>query len=214
LRAVRTFIAGLAIMLSGSVFAANYDLPEDIPARKPGLWEMIETGTVGPNKVRSIKRYCLDGKADRALQELEVMRKELSVVHNDVSCQPPQIVLKGNVLTGDMACRTNSSTDSAQAGQDFHWTMAFNSDTEVVLERQATPVDVMFLVDIDLVETQRWVGDCPTGQEPGDYIDEGFRYNSEAEPNEGRQDNIYESTRIVDKLLKEGKEINKRLGPM
>ncbi|MDX3895837.1 MAG: hypothetical protein QHC66_14055 [Pusillimonas sp.] len=214
MRVVHTSIAGLAIMLSGSVLAANYDLPENTPARRPGLWEMVETGTVGPNKVRSVKRYCLDEKADRALQELEILRKELSVVHHDVHCEPPQFVLKGNVLTGDMACRTNSLTDSVEAGQDFHWTMVFDSDTEVTLERQATPIDVMLLLDIDLVEKQRWVGDCPAGQKPGDYIDEGFKYNSEAEPNEGRRDNIYESTRIVDKMLKEGKEINKRLGPM
>src|SRR5690606_32422939 len=64
LRVFHTSAFGLAMMLSGSVFAASYDLPDNIPPRKPGLWEMVETGTVGPNKVRSIKRYCLDAKAD------------------------------------------------------------------------------------------------------------------------------------------------------
>ena len=63
--------------LSGSVFAANYDLPDNIPQRKPGLWEMVQTGTVGPNKLRSIKRYCLDAKADRALYELELLETSL-----------------------------------------------------------------------------------------------------------------------------------------
>src|SRR5690606_1575512 len=50
LRGVHSSVFGLAMALSGSVFAANYDLPDNIPQRKPGLWEMVQTGTVGPNK--------------------------------------------------------------------------------------------------------------------------------------------------------------------
>ncbi len=214
MRVFHTSVFGLAMMLSGTVFAASYDLPDNIPPRKPGLWEMVETGTVGPNKVRGIKRYCLDAKADRALYDLELLRNELTVVYNDVHCQPPQFAMNGNVLAGDMVCRTNSLTDRKDAGQDYHWRMVFDGDTRVTLEREATPVDVMLLLDIDLVEKQRWVGECPAGMAPGDYIDEGFHYNSDAEPNEGRKENIYESSRVVDKLLNEGKEINKRLGPM
>ena len=214
MRGVHASVFGLAMALSGSVFAANYDLPDNIPQRKPGLWEMVQTGTVGPNKLRSIKRYCLDAKADRALYELELLRNELTVVYSDIHCRPPRFTMEGNVLTGDMICRTNSLTDHQDAGQDYHWKVVFDGDTRVTFEQEATPVDVMLLLDVDLVENQKWVGECPAGMQPGDYIDEGFHYNSDADPDEGRKDNIYESSRVVGKMLNEGKEINKRLGAM
>src|SRR5690606_19236670 len=108
----------------------------------------------------------------------------------------------GNVLFGDMTCRTNSQTDKAEAGQDFHWTMTFHGDTEVTLEKQANPVEAMLLLDIDLVEKQRWVGECPADLAPGDYIDEGFNYSGDAVPDKVRRDNVYESLKVVEKLLK------------
>jgi hypothetical protein len=205
-------IAGMALLAAFP--AAAYDLPKDIPARKPGLWEMRMTGTIGPNQLKAIKRYCLDENADRALHELTIRRKELDVVYSDISCQPPKISVTGNVVTGEMACRSNSTTDSETAGQDFRWTMTFESDSEVVNEEHSVARDVLFPGENSTVERQRWIGECPAGQKPGDGLDLGFNYNSEAWPAESRPINIQESSKVVEKMLKEAFEINERLGPM
>jgi len=207
-------IAWLGLFLFSSLPTSAYDLPKDIPVRKPGLWEMRMTGTVGPNQVKAIKNYCLDANADRALHELSILRKELQVVHNDISCQSPKISLSGNLLIGQMACRTNAPDDGETAGVDFRWKMAFKNDSEVVNEEHSVPRDVMFLTENITIEEQRWIGECPADQKPGDVLDLGFNYNSDVWPNESRPDNIYESLKVVEKLLKEGIEINKRLGPM
>ncbi|PWJ82250.1 hypothetical protein C7441_10916 [Pseudaminobacter salicylatoxidans] len=205
-------IAGISLLFSSSIPAAAYDLPANLPARKPGLWEMRTTGTVGPNQLKDIKRYCLDAKADRALQELKILRKEQQVVFHDISCQAPKFSLAGEVLAGEMACRTNSQDDDDAAGNDFRWTTTFRSESEVVEVEHSGPNDVPLLLEIDLVEEQRWIGECPAGQTPGDGIDVGFTYNSDAWPDEAQPVNIYESLAVSDKLLKEGVEINKRLG--
>lgn len=207
-------IVGLCLLFSTSFPAAAYDLPKDIPARKPGLWEMRTTGTVGPNQLKDIKRYCLDAGASQALQELHLLRKELQVVYNDISCQAPKFSLTGMVLAGEMLCRTNSPDDDKAAGNDFRWTTTFKSESEIVTEEYSAPQDVPLLLEINLVEEQRWISECPAGQTPGDGIDVGFNYNSGTWPNEAKPINIYESLTVANKMLKEGIEINKRLGPM
>lgn len=207
-------IAGFGLLLFLSLPASTYDLPKDIPTRKPGFWEMKTTGVIGPNKIRAIKKYCLDADADRALHELSILRKEMEVVYRDISCQTPTVSLSGNVFTGEMACRTNSPDDSETAGTDFRWTMTFKSDSEVVNEEYSVTRDAMFAGENNTLEEQRWIGECPADQKPGDVLDLGFNYNSDVWPNESRPDNIYESLKVVEKLLKEGIEINKRLGPM
>ena len=207
-------VAGLGVLLFMTLHTAAYDLPENIPARKPGLWEMRTTGAVGPNEVKEIKKYCLDPTADRNLHELNIMRKELEVVHSDISCQPPMITLAGNVMSGEMACRTNSTSDSEAAGRDFLWTVTFASDSDVVNEEYSIGREIMFATENNLVERQSWIGECPADMKPGDMLDLGFNYNSDVWPSENRPGNIYESLKVVEKMLKEGIEINERLGPM
>ena len=212
---VASFTAGfvIGIALSSST-AAAYDLPRQFPVRKPGLWEMKMTGTVGSNQVKAIKKYCLDASADRALYELEILRKELQVVHSDITCQSPNISVSGNVMAGDMACRSNSPDDDETAGIDFRWATTVKSDSEIVNEEHSLPRDVMFHMQNSTVEEQRWIGECPADLKPGDGLNLGFNYNSDIWPTEERRDNIYESSKVVEKLLKDGIEINKRLGPM
>ncbi|MGH6763663.1 MAG: hypothetical protein ACRECW_18990 [Phyllobacterium sp.] len=65
-----------------------------------------------------------------------------------------------------------------------------------------------------MVEGQRWIGECTVDLKPGDGLDLGFNYNSDAWPNESQPDNTHESLTVVSKLLKEGIEINKRKGLM
>jgi hypothetical protein len=197
-----------------SLPAAADDFPRDIPARKPGLWEMRTIGTVGPNQIKALKKYCLDARADRALLELDILRKQLQVIYHDVSCPAPKISLNGRVMTGEMTCRTNAPDDDEASGQDFLWTTTFHSDTDVVVEEKGFPRDVMLLIESDMVDEQRWIGECPVEMEPGDLVDLGFHYNSDSWPDQPRADNIYESRKVVEKMLNEAIEINKRLGPM
>jgi len=215
--ALKTIIRSLLIVLPlmlAPVAGAAQRLPADIPARKPGLWEMATTGTVGPNQLKALKRYCLDAGADRALHDLHLLQMQLEVIYSDVSCRMPTFTLGGSVLSGEMACRTNTPDDDEAAGKDFRWEMRFVSDSEVVLEEHSVPRDVLLLLENRLAERQRRIGDCPVDMKPGDSLDLGFTYNSEDWPNKANRGNIHESLMVVARLLNEGIEINQRLGPM
>ena len=48
--------AMLTLLMCGSAAAERYKLPENLPVRKPGLWEVTESGTVGPNNVSGKKQ--------------------------------------------------------------------------------------------------------------------------------------------------------------
>lgn len=203
-------IAGLSLGLIFSLPAVAYDLPEDMPARKPGLWEMVMTGTMdGLGKIGSKEQYCLDARADRALHDLFILRKELQVVHFDLNCQSPSFSRSGNVVSGEMLCRTNSQEDDETAGKDFRWKLTFESDSHVVLEEQDVARDMMFAGETRIVEEQRWIGECAADQKPGDGIMDRI-----GKRKKGEYDNIYQSREVVEKLLREGQEINRRLGPM
>lgn len=175
---VKSAIAA-CIFLPTSFSALAYEFPDNIPVRKPGLWEMRTTGTIGPNQIKAIKKLCLDAEADHALYELNILRKELTVVYSDIACQAPKIALSGNVMTGEMACRTNSTTDSETAGKDFRWTTTFNSDSDIVHEEHGIAHDVLLIGDNKTVEKQRWTGECPADMSAGDELDLGFVYNNE-----------------------------------
>lgn len=203
-------LAGLSWYALVALPAAAYDLPKDMPARKPGLWEMVMTGTMdGLGKVSSKEQYCLDARADRALHELFILRKELQVVYPDLTCQAPGFSQSGNVLSGEMLCRTNSQTDAEDAGKDFRWKYMFESDSHVVLEEHDTAREMLFSGETHIVEEQRWIGECAADQQPGDGIMDRL-----GKRKKGEYDNIYKSQEVVNKLLQEGKEINQRLGPM
>ncbi|TWG92108.1 uncharacterized protein DUF3617 [Mesorhizobium sp. J18] len=205
-------VVGIAL---SSLPAATHDLPKNIPARKPGLWEMRTTGTVGSNQAKAIKKYCLDASSDRALYELEILRKQLQVIYSDISCQAPKVSMSGNVMTGEMACRTNSPDDDETAGMDFRWTTTFRSDSEVVNEEHSLPRGVMFHTENNTITEQRWVSECPADLNPGGIVDLGFTYNSDAWPNENiPPDTIQDALKRLEKSMQEGIEINKRLGPM
>lgn len=203
-------LAGLGWCALVALPAAAYDFPENMPARKPGLWEIVMTGTMdGLGKVQSKEQYCLDTRADRALHELFILRKELQVVYPDLTCQTPRFDRSGNVLSGEMLCRTNSQTDAEDAGKDFRWKYTFESDSHVVLEEHDTARDMLFSGESRMVEEQRWIGECAADQQPGDGI-----MDRPGKREKGEYDNIYESLKVVRKLLNEGIEINRRLGPM
>ena len=205
------FLSGLA--LGASRAAPPYALPDNLPAREPGLWESVVTGMRGPNEIERITRYCLDAHADRALHELDVLSRELSVIYEDVGCRPPEYTVSGNVLHATLMCRTNRSDDSEQAGQDFNWTLTYNSEREVLVKMHSASRDTLIMDSEDLTGRQRWLGACTPGHKPGDMRDVRFTVNGKP-GHKSPPDNVFESVKITTKMLNEAIDINRRLGPM
>lgn len=202
----------LIIALGSGVYISSYayDLPEEMPVRKPGLWEMRKTGSMEGGATLSMKeQYCLDADADRALHELYILRKELEVIYADVDCVSPRIRATQDSVHGELSCRTNSQNDADNAGKDFEWDYSFKSDSHVVVHERSVARDMLFVGESEFVEQQNRIGECAADQQPGDGVMDRL-----GKRKAGEYDNIYESLKVVKKLLKEGKDINQRLGPM
>lgn len=208
-----TIAGAVAAIVLSTLGAGAFDFPQDLPARKPGLWESVTTGMQGPLQIEHVKRYCLDLRSDRALHESYVLGRELSVIYEDVGCEQPKLALSANVMSGEMICRTNSAEDAETAGKDFRWTATFKGDTEVVIEEQNEARDILFSGEDHFVERQRWMGECPADQKPGDMLDISVKTNG-VETYKKPPSNILEGLVIKRKLIKEAKEINERLGPL
>ena len=212
--AVMKPFAALGLSLLACLAVRAHELPKDMPARKPGLWEFVTTGTDGTNQIETRRQYCLDADADRALHRLAILRMELSVIYVGLGCQPARVAADGKTVVGEMACRADAPDDSEAAGKDFRWKLAFESDREVVGEEHGVARGGSMAGDTVMHERQRWIGPCEAGQQPGDGTDFGTRYNGGKPFTEPQPDNIQESVRVLDKMLKEGTAINRRLGPM
>jgi hypothetical protein len=151
----RLTVAGaVAAIVLSTLRAGAFDLPQDLPARKPGLWESVTTGMQGPLQIEHVKRYCLDIRADRALRENYVLGRELSAIYEDIGCEQPKLILSGKVMSGEMVCRTNSADDAETTGKDFRWTATFKDDGEVVIEEQNEARDILFSGEDRVVERQ------------------------------------------------------------
>lgn len=199
----------LGLLAAASTPAAAYDLPSELPERKPGLWESVMTGTFGPNEIKAVKRYCLDAEADLVLQETEIQSLELSVIYNDVQCQQPVVTRSGNLISGEMTCSAYKAS-VRPTGKDFHWKTSYLSPSEVVIERYAVAHNIQGGGEDRSVERQTWIGACPEGQKPGDKVDFGAGYNGGKSTQKPYKDNIFENRNVLRKMINEANELNSR----
>lgn len=199
----------LGLLGSAGAPAFAYDLPAELPERKPSLWEMIKTGTFGPNEIEIVKRYCLDAETDPVLQETEIQSRELSVIYSDVQCKPPAVTRSGNVVSGTMTCEAFKAS-VRPTGKDFRWKISYVSPSEVVVDEVAIAHNIHGGGEDRSVQRQTWIGACPEGQKPGDGVEFFPAYNG-GKSEKPRSANLFENRKLRTKMLNEANELNSRL---
>jgi len=201
-------LSALGFLASAVSPAAAYDLPKELPERKPGLWEMITRGTFGPNRIEIVKRYCLDAETDPVLQETEIQSRELSVIYNDVQCKPPVVTRSGNVVSGAMTCEAFKAS-VRPTGKDFRWKINYVSPSEVVVDEVGIAHNIQGGGEDRSVQRQAWVGACPESQKPGDGVEFFPAYNG-GKSEKPRSANLFENRKVLTKILNEANELNSR----
>jgi Protein of unknown function (DUF3617) len=138
---------------------------EDLPLRKPGLWEM-KIGRNGSGLPDLTMQHCTDASTDKDM-------------NNTVSPMAKQICTKQDVrktATGyvaDSVCSVGggSMTSHAEITGDFNsaYTVTATSHTD------KGPIN---LRDITTKIEAKWLGDCKPDQKPGDIVmPGGFKLN-------------------------------------
>lgn len=147
-RAAIAVIALCATLLQAGAAAAA----DDLPTRKPGLWEISIAGDGAPPQNA---RHCIDEKTDRAMQEMgrgmggacskQSMRKEGDRWVSDSECKfGPTTVTSHSVTTGDVSSALRTEVDAK-----YNPPMAGRATSKTVV-------------------TAKWSGACPAGWKPGD----------------------------------------------
>lgn len=148
----------------------------DLPARKPGLWEIrMAQDDSGPWQV---SQFCGDAKAHKMIDRMGGDRRLMGLgPPRDPWCSEPAPQQLGGTIVIQSVCRresvitTERGVITGDLSSDF--TVKLTSMTE---GRGAIQGGIPGL-DHRMTIRARWLGACKPGQEPGDVIMDGHRIN-------------------------------------
>lgn len=132
---------------------------DDLPARKPGLWEMTMTlGRTPPH----IVRYCLDTATDAEMRRFG----EAQTVNR---CSRHDVQRSGNTVTIEAVCNSGLSEVTT------HSVTTFLDDTgySTVASSHFEPPMRVGLADSKTTQEAKWIGPCSADMQPGDMIVQG-----------------------------------------
>jgi hypothetical protein len=131
--------------------AASSATAADMPARKPGLWD-IKMNIEGKSVPQSIQQ-CIDAATDQIMQA--------SASNIGSQCSKRDVVKSGDTTTIDSVCSVAGKTATSHAvvtgSFDSAYTMTVSSKSDVG-------------PGINMTITGKWLGPCQADQKPGDLI--------------------------------------------
>lgn len=167
---MRRPFAAVAIALLSAASA----LAQDLPARKPGLWEikMAFKGRAMP--IKDV-RHCVDQSTDK------MMNAALGLASLQ-ACSRKDVQKSGNTTIIDSVCKVGKGTNTAHTvisgNFDSAYTVQIDSKTEGVSKKGAAALVGENHMTIDA----RYLGACERGQKPGDIIMGGIKVNIQNMP--------------------------------
>jgi hypothetical protein len=134
----------------------------DVPARKPGLWQMTMIFEGGHIPQQSIKQ-CIDAATDKQMNSLGgEMQKQ--------NCSKQDMQHVGNTIIVDSVCKSGmggTSVSHAVVTGDFN--SAYTVKADIKREGGAMPgmpANGAMKMTVDA----KWLGPCAADQKPGDMI--------------------------------------------
>jgi hypothetical protein len=154
----------LAVSL-GSLALGASARAEDLPQRKPGLWEM-KIAHNGSGLPELTMQHCTDGTTDKDMNNVvSPMAKQI--------CSKQDLKKTASGYVSDSVCSVGGGTMTAHA----EITGDFNSAYSVVTTSH-TDAGPTNLRDLTTRIEAKWVGDCKPGQKAGDIVmPGGFKLN-------------------------------------
>jgi hypothetical protein len=134
-------------------------LTAEMPARKPGLWEMKMVMEGGPMPAQTFQ-HCIDATTDKKMSAL-------GGTSND-QCSKQEIKQSGSTITIDAVCNFgagNTTSHSVVTG-DFNagYTVKTSSKREGGPSIPGMPAETKMTIEA------KWTGACKADQKPGDMV--------------------------------------------
>ena len=151
---VSACLVGAVLCLVGLAQAAGL---EDLPKRKPGLWELSVVAASG-QQTQVTGRMCIDAVTDAALTNFGVG------LSNQV-CSKRDVRVTGSLATIDAVCKIGGSVQTSHSKITFTGNSAYRAEVRV-------HSDPPFMGRTDTTTTQigKWTGPCPADMKPGDLV--------------------------------------------
>jgi hypothetical protein len=136
------------------IFFATAAWSAELPARKPGLWE-IETTLPSPKIPKQVIRQCVDAATDQMMQSR-------AGVNSQRECSKRDLQKSAGSITIDSTCTTAGKTRTSHVvitgSFDSSYTMTVTSQSEGTPESRT------------ITMAAKWIGLCAADQKPGDMI--------------------------------------------
>jgi hypothetical protein len=130
-------------------------LAADMPARKPGLWELKMTFENRATPGQTMQQ-CIDAATDQAMQS------NIGSIGQS-ACAKRDVQRSANTITIDSTCTVAGKTTNSHAvitgSFDSAYTMTMTSDSAVAPGGKST-----------MTMAAKWLGPCAADQKPGDMI--------------------------------------------
>lgn len=167
---MRRPFAAVAIALLSAASA----LAQDLPARKPGLWD-IKTTVDGHALPLKDVRHCVDQSTDK------MMNSALGLASFQ-ACSKKDVQKSGNTTTIDSVCKIGGANTTSHAvitgNFDSAYTVAVTSMSEGGRKGKGMPKG-----ETHLMIEAKYLGACERGQKPGDIIiGKGIKLNIQNMP--------------------------------
>jgi len=149
----RMLLAGVSLIVV--LYAA------DTPAMKEGLWSIHTTSIDNPGNKKSegTRSICRNHAYDlRVRQQAENKQKQTCKTFTETSA--------GNTFTTESECNVQGSVIKGKT------VTTFSGNSSIHAETHATYTPALFgTAESTLIQDQKYVGACPAGMEPGDFMD-------------------------------------------
>jgi hypothetical protein len=145
------------ILLAAAVLAAGAAAADQLPHRKPGLWQITNSMPSGKMPPMSSK-LCIDARTEEAMMSMgQAASKKM--------CSRRTLKMEGKVATMDSTCKFGRSTTTTHSTITFSGDAAYRTETHV---RYSPPVHRR--AESVMTQDARWMGPCPPDMKPGDMI--------------------------------------------
>jgi hypothetical protein len=138
----------------------------DLPARKPGLWEMKMTFE-GRNLPTQTSEHCIDAETDKLMNSIGGnMQKD--------ACSKQDVTKVGGTIVVDSVCKFGAATTTSHGVVSGDFNSAYTVKVTSKREGAATP-GMAADGNSSMTIEAKWLGACKADQKPGDMIMAGGR---------------------------------------
>lgn len=151
---MRRPVVTMSLMFAlGATTLAAPALAQELPSRKPGLWEITMQVTNSPSQTM---RQCIDEKTDQQMQRLgQGMSQQ--------QCSKNVLKRDGDKYVGESECKLGNSVASSRSVFAGDFDKTYRGE----IETRYTPA-MAGITQSKVTLSAKWAGACPSGWKPGD----------------------------------------------